>query len=127
MGAIVVVIGLAVLLAGICVLFKTEKSAATWYYHEGEEALGSVPWIGDLLRKGIEAFTDSPAQGDPVAKVGYRVVDLHHRIGIFDVEEADSGDEAINTASMAGVSTVGVGGVFLLVGGFLAGSGRREN
>lgn len=61
-----------------------------------------------------------------MAKIGYRVIDVHHQIGIFDVAEVDSWDEAKSIASNLGLVTVGFGALLLLVGSLVVGSGGKE-
>ncbi|KXA90025.1 hypothetical protein AKJ57_04580 [candidate division MSBL1 archaeon SCGC-AAA259A05] len=125
-GGIILLLGFGILAAGACVLLKTEESTATWYYHKGNEVLGDIPGIGDFLQEGLGALTESPAEGDAIAKIGYKVIGIHHRIGIFDVAEADSWDEAKSIASNVGLVTSGFGVLLLLVGSLVVSSGEKE-
>ncbi len=114
-GALVALLGIFVLFAGASVIMKTEKAAATWYYKEGMETVDEIPYFGDYFQGRIETFTESPAEGDYIAKLGYRVIDLHHKIGIIDISRADSESEAKDIASTAGLTTAGVGVVILII------------
>ncbi|MFW5912256.1 MAG: hypothetical protein ACOCZP_00990 [Candidatus Hadarchaeota archaeon] len=120
-----VIIGLILLSAGLCVLAEADRSTATWYYHEGSEKIADIPTIGGFIEEGLETFTESPADGRITAKIGYRILEIHHRIGILDIEEAQSWNEAEDTATNAGILTMGIGVLFLFCGGFTIGSGKK--
>ena len=125
-GLAVAVLGVAIIIAGASVLLKPEKSTATWIYREASETIGNIPEIGDLFQGGLEKITEDPAQDDVLAKIGYYVVDVHHRIGAFDIGTADSVTEAKSIAEESGLATTLLGIFIVSIGVLITRSEDEE-
>jgi hypothetical protein len=99
--AIVFLIGLGILFAGAAVVLEPEKSAMNWIAWKFK---GEVPFFGRLVPE---------PYGGILPTIGKYVIEVHHRIGVWDVSKALLRADKI--AKEAGAVTAGIGIVLMVI------------
>lgn len=112
-------IGLILLVLGACVILSPMASVQTWAYRRLSEEHPLLTSIAD------EFGLDNPHEGDLLANIGSYVIAIHDKVGFFKISNADSINEAKNTAENAGYVTAGIGALFLAFAVVIGGSKEK--